>query len=160
MRTPARKLAATPTPFGQTPLYQIPEENRDQKFDVPQEIEGLPELKPEDHQYFGKLLKEVRAGSLCPLATCRERVVRSYGTSTSRLSEDLCWLPCAAFTVHLQQARGCVASEQHLQACLMQARARLELLLRLLLALATHAMPRMLQAGLELHGLRRWRTRS
>lgn len=59
VRTPARKLAATPTPFGQTPLYQIPEEDRGQQFDVPQELEGLPELKPEDHQYFGKLLKEV-----------------------------------------------------------------------------------------------------
>jgi hypothetical protein len=28
IRTPARKLMATPTPFGQTPLYQIPEEDR------------------------------------------------------------------------------------------------------------------------------------
>ena len=60
VRTPARKLQATPTPYGgTTPLYQIPEEDRGQQFDVPQEIEGLPELKPEDHQYFGKLLKEV-----------------------------------------------------------------------------------------------------
>ena len=28
IRTPARKLLATPTPFGGTPLYQIPEEDR------------------------------------------------------------------------------------------------------------------------------------
>lgn len=28
IRTPARKLMATPTPFGGTPLYQIPEEDR------------------------------------------------------------------------------------------------------------------------------------
>lgn len=59
IRTPARKLTATPTPYGATPGYQIPTEDRGQKFDVPQEIEGLPELKPEDHQYFGKLLKDV-----------------------------------------------------------------------------------------------------
>ena len=59
IRTPARKLMATPTPLGGTPGYAIPEENRGQTFDVPQELEGLPELKPEDHQYFGKLLKEV-----------------------------------------------------------------------------------------------------
>ena len=52
----------TPTPIGGTPLYHIPEEERNQAFDVPQELEGLPELKPEDHQYFGKLLKEVGAG--------------------------------------------------------------------------------------------------
>ena len=59
IRTPARKLMATPTPLGGTPGYAIPEENRGQTFDVPQELEGLPELKPEDHQYFGKLLKDV-----------------------------------------------------------------------------------------------------
>ena len=57
IRTPARKLMGTPTPIGGTPMYQIPEEDRGQQFDVPQAIEGLPELKPEDHQYFGKLLK-------------------------------------------------------------------------------------------------------
>jgi hypothetical protein len=28
IRTPARKLMATPTPFGGTPMYQIPEEDR------------------------------------------------------------------------------------------------------------------------------------
>ena len=49
----------TPTPYGGTPLYQIPDEERTQQFDVPKEIEGLPEMKPEDQQYFGKLLKEV-----------------------------------------------------------------------------------------------------
>ena len=57
IRTPARKLMATPTPIGGTPMYQIPEEDRQQAFDVPIEIEGLPEMKPEDQQYFGKLLK-------------------------------------------------------------------------------------------------------
>ena len=57
IRTPARKLMATPTPLGGTPMYQIPEEDRQQQFDVPIEIEGLPEMKPEDQQYFGKLLK-------------------------------------------------------------------------------------------------------
>ncbi|KAL4443434.1 hypothetical protein ABPG75_011171 [Micractinium tetrahymenae] len=59
IRTPARKLMATPTPFGGTPLYQIPEEDRGQAYDVPKQLEGLPEMKPEDQQYFGKLLKDV-----------------------------------------------------------------------------------------------------
>ncbi|CAL5222736.1 g5143 [Coccomyxa viridis] len=59
IRTPARKLMGTPTPYGGTPMYQIPEEERTQQFDVPKELEGLPEMKPEDQQYFGKLLKEV-----------------------------------------------------------------------------------------------------
>lgn len=61
IRTPARKLIGTPTPIGGTPLYHLPEEEHGQKFDVPVQLEGLPELKPEDHQYFGKLLKEVSA---------------------------------------------------------------------------------------------------
>ncbi len=64
IRTPARKLMATPTPLGGTPMYQIPEEDHQQQFDVPIEIEGLPEMKPEDQQYFGKLLK---VGSLRPV---------------------------------------------------------------------------------------------
>lgn len=58
IRTPARKLLATPTPMG-TPLYAIPEENRGQQFDVPKEAPGgLPFMKPEDYQYFGALLNE------------------------------------------------------------------------------------------------------
>ncbi|KAL7116302.1 hypothetical protein ACP275_04G234200 [Erythranthe tilingii] len=58
VRTPARKLLATPTPMG-TPFYNIPEEDRGQQFDVPKELPGgLPFLKPEDYQYFGSLLQE------------------------------------------------------------------------------------------------------
>ncbi|KAI7990537.1 Splicing factor 3B subunit 1 [Camellia lanceoleosa] len=58
IRTPARKLLATPTPLG-TPLYLIPEENGGQQFDVPKELPGgLPFMKPEDYQYFGVLLNE------------------------------------------------------------------------------------------------------
>ena len=41
IRTPARKLMATPTP-GMTPLYAMPEEDRGQKFDVPVE---MPEVR-------------------------------------------------------------------------------------------------------------------
>ncbi|KAJ7968251.1 splicing factor 3B subunit 1 [Quillaja saponaria] len=66
IRTPARKLLATPTPLG-TPLYQIPEENRGQQFDVPKEAPGgLPFMKPEDYQYFGALLNEDDEEQLTP----------------------------------------------------------------------------------------------
>ncbi|OIV96195.1 hypothetical protein TanjilG_14872 [Lupinus angustifolius] len=66
IRTPARKLLATPTPLG-TPLYQIPEENRGQQFDVPKEVPGgLPFMKPEDYQYFGALLNEEDEEELSP----------------------------------------------------------------------------------------------
>ncbi|KAD5508895.1 hypothetical protein E3N88_16598 [Mikania micrantha] len=66
IRTPARKLLATPTPLG-TPLYAIPEENRGQQFDVPKEMPGgLPFMKPEDYQYFGALLNEEDEEELSP----------------------------------------------------------------------------------------------
>nr|GMD46469.1 splicing factor 3B subunit 1 [Ipomoea batatas] len=66
IRTPARKLLATPTPIG-TPLYNIPEENRGQQFDVPKEMPGgLPLMKPEDYQYFGALLNEENEEELSP----------------------------------------------------------------------------------------------
>ncbi|KAL3623716.1 Splicing factor 3B subunit 1 [Castilleja foliolosa] len=66
IRTPARKLLATPTPMG-TPLYNIPEENRGQQFDVPKEMPGgLPFMKPEDYQYFGSLLNEDNEEELTP----------------------------------------------------------------------------------------------
>jgi splicing factor 3B subunit 1 len=66
IRTPARKLLATPTPLG-TPLYSIPEENRGQQFDVPKEVPGgLPFMKPEDYQYFGALLNEDDEEELSP----------------------------------------------------------------------------------------------
>ncbi|CAL4974856.1 unnamed protein product [Urochloa decumbens] len=65
IRTPARKLLATPTPLG-TPLYAIPEENRGQQFDVPKELGGLPLMKPEDYQYFGTLLNEEGEDQLSP----------------------------------------------------------------------------------------------
>ncbi|KAI5683523.1 hypothetical protein M9H77_04751 [Catharanthus roseus] len=66
IRTPARKLLATPTPIG-TPLYSIPEENRGQQFDVPKEMPGgLPFMKPEDYQYFGALLNEEDEEELSP----------------------------------------------------------------------------------------------
>ncbi|KMZ65686.1 Splicing factor 3B subunit [Zostera marina] len=66
IRTPARKLLATPTPMG-TPLYAIPEENRGQHYDVPKEAPGgLPFMKPEDYQYFGALLNEEEEEQLSP----------------------------------------------------------------------------------------------
>ncbi|XP_059065494.1 uncharacterized protein LOC131032362 [Cryptomeria japonica] len=67
IRTPARKLLATPTPLMGTPLYSIPEENRGQQFDVPKEVPGgLPFMKPEDYQYFGVLLNEEDEEELSP----------------------------------------------------------------------------------------------
>lgn len=58
--TPARKLMATPTPMG-TPAYLMPTEEVANTYGVAKMPvdEDLPEIKPEDQQYFSKLL-EVR----------------------------------------------------------------------------------------------------
>ncbi len=56
--TPARKLTATPTPYGETPLYAMPDEDSSQTYGIPVATPGdLPEIKPEDQQYFSKLLE-------------------------------------------------------------------------------------------------------
>lgn len=93
IRTPARKLMATPTPFGGTPLYQIPEEDRGQKFDVPQALEGLPDMKPEDQQYFGKLLKVCLRGRLCGPRWCGGHAVPYLWRQCRRLSAAFALCP-------------------------------------------------------------------
>eukprot|EP00210_Caulerpa_lentillifera_P006710 g6412.t1 len=59
IRTPARKLMGTPTPYGGGQMYNIPEETSIPVPDNPDMPEGLPDMKPEDVQHFGKLLQEV-----------------------------------------------------------------------------------------------------
>ncbi|TPX44560.1 hypothetical protein SeLEV6574_g04424 [Synchytrium endobioticum] len=61
IRTPARKLMATPTPFagGIGGGFMMQEESNVMPIDLPPAIpgvEGLQFLKPEDMQHFGKLL--------------------------------------------------------------------------------------------------------
>ena len=65
IRTPARKVMATPTPMGggATLLYMQPAEQAAGGAggllgDVPATPSGLPFVKPEDYQYFAPLLKE------------------------------------------------------------------------------------------------------
>jgi len=70
IRTPARKLTATPTPMMGTPQgFYIQTENLDKssKF-VDNQPKGanLPFLKPEDAQYFDKLLVDVDEDNLPP----------------------------------------------------------------------------------------------
>ena len=61
VRTPARKLMATPTPaVGATPLYHMPSEqsNAGLAAELQATPAGIPFVKPEDYQYFAPLLKE------------------------------------------------------------------------------------------------------
>ncbi|CAG8582736.1 9903_t:CDS:10 [Paraglomus brasilianum] len=60
IRTPARKLMATPTPIAGDGFVML-EEDRNQTYDIPAEIPGvgnLPFFKQEDMQHFGKLLDD------------------------------------------------------------------------------------------------------
>ncbi|KAI8987199.1 splicing factor 3B subunit 1 [Pilobolus umbonatus] len=67
IRTPARKLTATPTPMGYTGFVMQDEVRQTIVPDLPQEIPGvgsLPFFKEEDMQHFGKLLDEKDEGSM------------------------------------------------------------------------------------------------
>ena len=81
IRTPARKSTVMATPMqgdyhGQESLYMMPEEDsiRRETYDVPIAVEGLPDMKVEDQQYFGKLLKDVDESTLS-LEEVKERKI-------------------------------------------------------------------------------------
>jgi len=83
LRTPGRKLLATPTPLGMTPAgfqMEVPVEERQEHqsiqdireaYGVPlaatsaeQAPGALPYIKPEDMQYFGRLMEDVEEDTL------------------------------------------------------------------------------------------------
>lgn len=69
IRTPARKLTATPTPLmGNTPQgFFIQQEDKTAKYlDNQPKGQNLPFMKPEDAQYFDKLLVDVDEEALSP----------------------------------------------------------------------------------------------
>ncbi|CAH1995277.1 unnamed protein product [Acanthoscelides obtectus] len=69
IRTPARKLTATPTPLvGNTPTgFFIQTEDKSSKYlDAQPKGQNLPFMKPEDAQYFDKLLVDVDEEALSP----------------------------------------------------------------------------------------------
>ncbi|XP_038862861.1 splicing factor 3B subunit 1 isoform X2 [Salvelinus fontinalis] len=66
IRTPARKLSATPTPMGGMTGFHMQQEDRSMKQINDQPSGNLPFLKPDDIQYFDKLLVEVDESTLSP----------------------------------------------------------------------------------------------
>ncbi|KAF3824257.1 hypothetical protein GH733_008542 [Mirounga leonina] len=60
IRTPARKLTATPTPLGGMTGFHMQTEDRTMKSVNDQPSGNLPFLKPDDIQYFDKLLAALR----------------------------------------------------------------------------------------------------
>lgn len=62
LRTPSRKLLATPTPISATPAFSLGFGSASDSLLVPQtpgDGGAMPFIKPEDQQFFGKLLDEV-----------------------------------------------------------------------------------------------------
>ncbi|KAL1137623.1 hypothetical protein AAG570_009319, partial [Ranatra chinensis] len=77
IRTPARKLTATPTPIAQTPQgFFIQQEDKSAKYVDNQPKGNLPFLKPEDAQYFDKLLVDVDEESLSPEEQKERKIMR------------------------------------------------------------------------------------
>lgn len=68
IRTPQRKLLATPTPMGATPGFQITQTPARDQYGVATATAAgdMPFIKPEDQQYFGKLLEEIDEEELPP----------------------------------------------------------------------------------------------
>jgi splicing factor 3B subunit 1 len=68
IRTPHRKLLATPTPMGNTPGFHMLATPTRDSYAVPgtPSESAMPFIKPEDQQYFGKLLDEVDEEDLPP----------------------------------------------------------------------------------------------
>lgn len=66
IRTPARRLTATPTPIAGTPQgFFIQTEDKSAKYMDNQPKGNLPFMKPEDAQYFDKLLVSTMPLWLC-----------------------------------------------------------------------------------------------
>ena len=78
IRTPQRKLLATPTPMGAaaTPAFQMMQTPARDSYAVPltPSDSAMPFIKPEDQQYFGKLLEEVDEEDL-PAEEMKERKI-------------------------------------------------------------------------------------
>ncbi len=76
LRTPHRKLLSTPTPFESTPAFHISETPDRSSYAVPPTPgEGaMPFIKPEDQQYFGKLLDDIDETAL-PAEEMKERKI-------------------------------------------------------------------------------------
>ena len=79
IRTPARKLNATPTPMMGTPQgFFIAKEGQTPRHDDSQPKGNLPLLKPEDAQYFDKLLQDVDEESLSPKEQKERKIMKLF----------------------------------------------------------------------------------
>jgi len=75
IKTPARKAAATPTPYSGF-LLQDPTEKVKGRDPLGNQNQALPELKPEDMPYFEKLLSEEDENDLTPAEIKERRIMK------------------------------------------------------------------------------------
>lgn len=78
IRTPQRKLLSTPTPLSSTPAFLIQQTPSRESYAVPPtpSESAMPFIKPEDYQYFGKLLDETDDENLPPTELKERKVLR------------------------------------------------------------------------------------
>lgn len=74
--TPHRKLLATPSPMSSTPGFNILQTPSRESYAIPPTPSdtAMPFIKPEDYQYFGKLLEDVDEEDL-PIEEMKERKI-------------------------------------------------------------------------------------
>lgn len=81
IRTPSRKLLQTPTPMGQTPGFAIQATPSRDEYGLGAmtpsgSADGIPFIKPEDYQYFGKLMDEIDEEALDTEAAKERKIMR------------------------------------------------------------------------------------
>ncbi|XP_071812328.1 splicing factor 3B subunit 1-like isoform X2 [Apostichopus japonicus] len=76
IRTPARKLTSTPTPMGGTSGFFMQQDGTVVDPGIAQPAGNLPMLKPDDAQYFGKLLNDVDESTLSPEEQKERRIMK------------------------------------------------------------------------------------
>ncbi len=75
IRTPSRRLLATPTPMG-AGGYLMPEAQERKGVDLPQGSEDLPFAKPEDYEHFAKLLEDVDEDTLSSAEANERKIMK------------------------------------------------------------------------------------
>lgn len=79
IRTPSRKLLATPTPMGATPGFAMQATPARDEYGVAPATpsgDGIPFIKPEDYQYFGKLMEDVDEDGMDPEMAKERKIMR------------------------------------------------------------------------------------
>eukprot|EP01112_Ceratiomyxa_fruticulosa_P014447 TRINITY_DN4137_c0_g1_i1.p1 TRINITY_DN4137_c0_g1~~TRINITY_DN4137_c0_g1_i1.p1 ORF type:complete len:1074 (+),score=284.27 TRINITY_DN4137_c0_g1_i1:191-3412(+) len=89
IRTPARKAMATPSPMIGEDGFHMPEELPASAYGIPDQPNNIPFVKPEDRDFFGKVLEDTDESELSPEEQKERKIMRlllkvKNGTPTMR----------------------------------------------------------------------------